>query len=695
MSKNVKKGVSALLCLIFALQMCIISGAVTNNLASVEIKGKTLTATLYDEDITQSTHFSKPDYTQEEIDMGLVKIFWDIAFSDGINRYCVYAHLSYDIFKNKNATSLNITDARVGMGLFDYSGVDIVYNHLTVDSSIKVENHKIIWTVTVPDEYTINNNLTIEGYEIVHDNHDIRFGDFWGTGYTNQDYPLNSYFADYDEPKYTKKANKNPEDKKAFVDNLLANELGAIRGTDKESEIKQKIYDLLFVAQYRPTVFGSKKSDIATWKYQNSGSNGTSHFDSGLNKTIKWTYSCRGCRSYSCFASQYVNGSNGSVDSGKTGCKVTRADDIKQLIETYADPGEPIHYDYTNSKGEHSNHVVAYVGCDNNGFYFLSYEGGKGDSGTWHLLDLKYVTYEKLAQSCKNYMLYVWDTNGGTYKENKSFNNPVITDVKFKITKFGAVSLPTGVTITYGNGKTGYIKGTSKSRSLNSQDAENSFEMHFNDNEYNTVKITADGKCTLNLTVEYYTADGLFSTRTLDNVILDQNKTATSNLYNCYDQGNLEIIDSKTGEREVWSCGRNQTVDKAEPELEFDPSGDYLPKTSIKNYVKEKTIDYKATITLTADTENMPSDARVVWLYQPITEDSPTYIVGDTLTIKNATTSFVAIAVICFDTGREPTGTDDVYAKSEIERVKVNDGFFARLIAFFRGLFGLLPVIEQ
>lgn len=36
-----------------------------------------------------------------------------------------------------------------------------------------------------------------------------------------------------------------------------------------------------------------------------------------------------------------------------------------------------------------------------------------------------------------------------------------------------------------------------------------------------------------------------------------------------------------------------------------------------------------------------------------------------------------------------------VAAESQKEKVEVNKGFFARIIAFFKMLFGLLPVIVQ
>ena len=37
----------------------------------------------------------------------------------------------------------------------------------------------------------------------------------------------------------------------------------------------------------------------------------------------------------------------------------------------------------------------------------------------------------------------------------------------------------------------------------------------------------------------------------------------------------------------------------------------------------------------------------------------------------------------------------NILSQSDVETVKVNSGFFARLIAFFLGLFGLLPKLTQ
>ena len=61
--------------------------------------------------------------------------------------------------------------------------------------------------------------------------------------------------------------------------------------------------------------------------------------------------------------------------------------------------------------------------------------------------------------------------------------------------------------------------------------------------------------------------------------------------------------------------------------------------------------------------------------------------VADTYTVKEAKKDFAVQAKYVKD--------GKVLAESEIETVKVNAGFFARLKAFFRGLFGLLPKVTQ
>lgn len=112
----------------------------------------------------------------------------------------------------------------------------------------------------------------------------------------------------------------------------------------------------------------------------------------------------------------------------------------------------------------------------------------------------------------------------------------------------------------------------------------------------------------------------------------------------------------------------------------FEP--DAPPAINIRNFVKTKTVDYRTTLTLTAEVENPVSGAQVHWFV-----DGKEAGKGETLTLvqlrKDANVQAKYIQ----------GGT--ILAETEIETVKVKSGFFAKLIAFFLGLFGNLPKIAQ
>ena len=107
------------------------------------------------------------------------------------------------------------------------------------------------------------------------------------------------------------------------------------------------------------------------------------------------------------------------------------------------------------------------------------------------------------------------------------------------------------------------------------------------------------------------------------------------------------------------------------------------PTIAIKNYTPTKSVAYKSTVTFTAVTENAPAGATVHWFLFS-NDQGP----GETFTMKEATYEYTVQAKLIGSDGT-------VLAESEVETVKVNTGFFARLVAFFRNLFGSLPVIVQ
>ena len=81
--------------------------------------------------------------------------------------------------------------------------------------------------------------------------------------------------------------------------------------------------------------------------------------------------------------------------------------------------------------------------------------------------------------------------------------------------------------------------------------------------------------------------------------------------------------------------------------------------------------------------ENAPAGATIQGLVSDTKAET-----GATCTVKQATADYtVQVKLIGADGA--------VLAESEVETVRVNTGFFAKLIAFFKGLFGSLPVIAQ
>lgn len=93
------------------------------------------------------------------------------------------------------------------------------------------------------------------------------------------------------------------------------------------------------------------------------------------------------------------------------------------------------------------------------------------------------------------------------------------------------------------------------------------------------------------------------------------------------------------------------------------------------------TVAYKSTITFYPEISNVTDIKWVVSGAEGIQNDDGSF------TVKKATNDF---SIYC--TAR---GVDQTEIKSEVETVHVKHGFFDKLIAFFKGLFGLLPVLYQ
>ncbi|MCI6569395.1 MAG: S-layer homology domain-containing protein [Dysosmobacter sp.] len=181
--------------------------------------------------------------------------------------------------------------------------------------------------------------------------------------------------------------------------------------------IAGKLYNVLYKAAFRPRCFGATRNTIATWPLQNAGNCGTSVEDAGLGQTVKFA-SSKGCASYAHFVSNYVYGKDGKSSYSKGVRIESDADKFKKYFEANVDPGETINYNYKNGR----MHWIVFLGEseDEQGFYFISYEGGQAKKGgPFHNLNVGYWTYRAFAAHVDNKSLCHWDTNKGSFSSGK------------------------------------------------------------------------------------------------------------------------------------------------------------------------------------------------------------------------------------------------------------------------------------
>lgn len=203
---------------------------------------------------------------------------------------------------------------------------------------------------------------------------------------------------------------------------------------DKQTKtaIQKSLYNLLFRAQYRPTHSLIKGDEMdftgslevnMTWPIQNDQSGTTAYRKHIISDSVLGDVdikeSCAGCMAYGLFSSVYVYGSNGKA---KTLNSLT-ADSVRDWIHTYADPGERMSF---RRKGKTSSHAIVFLGEDDKqeGFYFISYNGGRSSSGADHSLYVDYYSYQYFVDSVAS-VFSIRDTNGGSYSSTKlSFTVP-------------------------------------------------------------------------------------------------------------------------------------------------------------------------------------------------------------------------------------------------------------------------------
>ena len=199
-------------------------------------------------------------------------------------------------------------------------------------------------------------------------------------------------------------------------------------------------------------------------------------------------------------------------------------------------------------------------------------------------------------------------------------------------------------------------------------DASHTYKDNYTDalnHKWDSGKVTKAATCTEN-GVKTFTCEN-DSSHTRTEVIY-----ATGHSFGNWEQTKAPTADKEGEEtRSCTACGAKETRKVAK-----------LPAIKIKNYTSSRTVDYKTTITFTAVVTNPVDGAKVHWFIDGQNKGS-----GDTYTVKEATKDFT-VQVKYMKDGK-------VLAESDTETVKVNSGFFAKLKAFFQGLFKKLPVVVQ
>ncbi|MEE1139658.1 MAG: leucine-rich repeat protein [Acutalibacteraceae bacterium] len=110
------------------------------------------------------------------------------------------------------------------------------------------------------------------------------------------------------------------------------------------------------------------------------------------------------------------------------------------------------------------------------------------------------------------------------------------------------------------------------------------------------------------------------------------------------------------------------------------------PTVSIKNNTGAKTINYGDILRLTANTSNMPADAKIFWYVDGVKMGE-----GTTFEVSPENGSVdVTVKVVDAD-GNDYAGADI----SASQKVTVKSGFFQKLINFFKNLFGISRIISQ
>ena len=160
-------------------------------------------------------------------------------------------------------------------------------------------------------------------------------------------------------------------------------------------------------------------------------------------------------------------------------------------------------------------------------------------------------------------------------------------------------------------------------------------------------------------------------------VLIYTDKTgAASEITEGFDYAPYDLILEGTQTISVIYKGLTVTFDVQVTEKSLEPA------VAIRRFTESRTVDYRTTITFSADVQNPVAGAEVRWFINGEKKDA-----GEKYTVKEAKKSFTVQA--------KYIQGETVLAESETETVLVKDDFFSKVIAFFRGLFRRLPEIAQ
>lgn len=341
--------------------------------------------------------------------------------------------------------------------------------------------------------------------------------------------------------------------------------------------------------------------------------------------------------------------------SAQTGTNATDQDDI--IWGTGTKSGNTYSYTvkisaHNNERGRYKTHIYAY--------------------DVWGNVKAHPIENIYVPSSSELYKI-TYDANGGTGapSPNSDYVNVKLTNTKPTRSGYTFLGWSTSSTAISAQYQPGEIISPGKSITLYAVWQKNSvtpttYTLTYDANSGKNPPASQTGNGSITLSIAKPTRDGY----TFKSWNSKADGTGTS-----YNPGATYNLTANTTLYAIWQ--KNET-----PENPDNPPA-AQPKVSIKNYTASRSESYKTTITFTALTENAPAGSGIHWFING--SDKGT---GETYTVEKATNNYTVQTKLIASDG-------SVLSESEIETVKISNGFFARLIALFKQLFGSLPVKSQ